>query len=105
MAHEPLCPTLLADLRRLDDDINRNEDTSIRARWEYGRKILARYQPPESGRKQLPTGVLDAVATELGVCRAEVGARKKFAQVYDTEEKLSTVIESFTSWSAISGAL
>ena len=93
--------TLLADLRRLDASINANEDNSIRDRWEYGRKILAFYLPEGCGRKQLRKGELDTLARELGVHRSEVGARMKFAKVYQSEEQLSTVIESCPSWSAI----
>jgi hypothetical protein len=94
-------PTLVADLRRLDDAVNADENHSIRARWEFGRRILAFYLPPESTRKQLPKGVLDALSRELRVHRSEVGARMKFAKTYQTEQQLSTVIESFRSWSAI----
>ena len=94
-------PTLVADLRRLDDAVNADENRSIRTRWEFGRRILAFYFPPEVTRKQLPKGVLDALSRELRVHRSEVGARMKFAKTYQTEQQLSTVIESFKSWSAI----
>jgi hypothetical protein len=105
---QELDTTLVASLRQLDTSINSGEDMSVRLRWDYARRILAYYLPPDTERKQLPKGVLDQLAGELGVCRAEVGARMKFARMYDTDEKLSTVIESFplsgrgaASWSAI----
>jgi hypothetical protein len=65
MAHEPLDPTLVENLRRLDDSVNTQEDTSIRARWDYGRCIRVFYQlRPFGERKQLRKGVLDTAGFE-----------------------------------------
>ena len=104
---QELDPTLVETLRRLDHSINVNEDTSIRTRWEYGRRICSYYElKPFGAKKQLPQGVLATLAGELAVHPSEVSARMKCARMYDTEEKLSTVIERFRgedrlSWWAI----
>jgi hypothetical protein len=96
-------PTVLADLRKIEAGINTNDRASIEARWESGRKILESYP---TGKKQLPKGLLDAIAHELGVARSEVGARIKFARKFPTKAKGSTVVETHTSWTAIrQGAL
>jgi hypothetical protein len=91
-------PTLRQDLSALETLITKNEGSAIRARWEYGRKILALYAP---GKKQLPNGVLDAIAGDLGAQRSEVSARIKFAKKFPTEAEVSTAIETFGSWWAI----
>ena len=71
-------------------------------RSHYGRCIRVFFElRPFGERKQLRKGVLDSLARELGIHRSEVGACMKFAMIYNTEEKLSTVIESYKSWSAI----
>jgi hypothetical protein len=96
--------TLLHDLKALEDTINAHQDIinanerpSICARWESGRKILLLYP---KNKKQLRNGQLDEIAEALDVSRSEVGARIKFARKYP-ETELSTVIESYKSWSAI----
>jgi hypothetical protein len=102
MTQKPLDQTLVEKLRRLDDSINANENTSISARWQYGRSICVYHElRPFGEKKQLPKGVLKQLASELDVHLSDVSARMKFARMYDTEEKLSTVIESFRSWFAI----
>ena len=99
MTQKPLDPTLLDALRRLDESINASEDTAIRARWDYGHRVCRYYELKPYGEKnQLPKGVLELLASELGVCQSEVSARMKFARVYRTEDQLSTVIESSSSW-------
>jgi hypothetical protein len=77
--------------------IRTNERPSILARWESGRRILTFYQ---ADKKQLASGMLDAIAHELGVVRSEVCARIKFAKKVP-EAELSTFVESHTSWTAI----
>jgi hypothetical protein len=92
-------PILKADLTQLEETIRANETPAIRARWDYGRKILACYLKP--GQKQLAKGLLEAIAEDLGVHRSEVSARLKCAKKYPTEAELSTAVESFKSWTAI----
>jgi hypothetical protein len=89
---------LLEDLKRLEHEIATTERPSILARWHSGRKIAALYAPH---RKQLPNGLLDAIAAELGVVRSEIGFRVKFAKKFPTESEVSTVVESCRSWTAI----
>jgi hypothetical protein len=90
--------TLVADLKQLENRINTNEHEAIFARWDCGRRILKFYA---TGRKQLANGLLDAIAAELGVCRAEVGARIKFARKFPKPDEVSTLVETYKSWSAI----
>jgi hypothetical protein len=90
--------TLANDLKSLDTLIRRNEQTAIQARWEFGRLALLSYAP---GKKQLAKGILDAIAQELHIHRSEVSSRIKFAKKYPTADEVSTVIETYQSWSAI----
>lgn len=86
----------LAELQQLEDAVRKSDGDGLRARWESGRCLL----PLKKG-KQLPKGVLDELAKALGVVRSEINARMRFASKYSTETKLSTVIESFRTWSDI----
>jgi hypothetical protein len=93
---------LLGDLKGLESSIQQDEESAIRARWDYGRRICEFYAlKPYGENKQLPNGELEKLATALDVDRSEVNARMKFAKVYRTDDELSTVVESFRSWSAI----
>jgi hypothetical protein len=87
----------VAELRRLEEPVQKSEHDGVRARWESGRYMLTL----RKRRKQLPHGLLNELAEKIGVVRSELGARMKFAEKYPTEEKVSTAIESVHSWSDI----
>ena len=85
-----------AELHQLEDAVRRSDGDGLRARWESGRCMLTL-----KVGKQLPQGQLDALAKELGVVRSEINARMKFAAKFPTDAEVSTVVESFRTWSEI----
>lgn len=87
----------LAELQLLEDAVRKSDGDGVRARWASGRYLLTL----KNGKKQLPKGTLNNLANALGVARSELGARMTFAAKFPTEEKLSTGVESFPTWTAI----
>lgn len=87
-------------LVELDRQVDAAEDDGIRARWEFGRELLA-----ERVGKQLPKGRLEAICEATGKSRSEVQYRVQFAEHYATAEQLSTVVDTFKSWTEIRDAL
>lgn len=89
---------LIAELKRLEDIINEHERPSVFARWASGCQMLS--ARPE-GKMQLPKGMLDIFVDEVGISRTEVGYRLKFATKYHSEDEVSTVVETFKTWTRI----
>ncbi len=81
------------DLKKIEARITKSDEEGLRARWESGRKLLSQREG-----KLLPRGLLDAVATELGVSREELTKRMKFTEMYPTEDELRNAITQFGSW-------
>jgi hypothetical protein len=65
----------------------------VQARWASGRCLLSLRKG-----KQLPKGIREFLQKELRVSGSEVSARMKFADKFDTEEKLSNALETYGSW-------
>ena len=93
MAH-PVADIRLARLVHLQASIGDVEQTGLRARWEFGRELLA----AREGKGRLPNGYLTRVCKETGTSRAELGFRQQFAERYPDEEQLSNAIRQFRSW-------
>lgn len=93
----PVVDLGIARLVQLDRSVDAAEGEGLRARWEFGRELLAR----RGSGKQLPRGVLDEVAQVIGKSRAELGARMKFAETFSSEGELSNAVRDFGSWHAI----
>lgn len=83
-------------LIELDREVDAAEGEGLRARWQFGRALLA-----ERVGKKLPIGLLDEVVGEIGKSRAEVQYRMLFARRFDTEVALLNAIEQYGSWYAI----
>jgi N6-adenosine-specific RNA methylase IME4 len=81
-------------LVHIETRIGDAEGSGLRARWEFGRELLAR----RDGKGRLPNGLLKAVAERTGAGRSELGARMKFAERFSTEGELSDAIGTFGSW-------
>lgn len=84
-------------LARIEERISGAEDTGLRARWEFGRELLA----ARDGKGRLPNGYLKAVAERTGASRTELTYRTQFAERYPEQEQLLNAIEQFGSWFAI----
>lgn len=76
-----------------EDNAADNIRESIRDRWEFGVLMLARRKG-----KQLPKGMLDALAQATGKSRQELGYRMQFAERFRTDDELSNALETCTSW-------
>lgn len=81
-------------LVRIEERIGAAEGSGLRARWEFGRELLA----ARDGKGRLPNGYLKAITERTGAGRSELGARMKFAELYPTEAELSDAIGTFRSW-------
>ena len=86
----------LSALAKLDDRVRKGDAASLRARWKFGRLVLTFRQ---NGR--LPRGVLGKWAKSRGRSRSEISARRKFAEMFPTEEAVSDVIRQYPTWFAI----
>ena len=90
---------LMSKLDPHQKEIEDNESRSIVARWEFGRVLRA--QIPE-GKKQLPTGLREQVATHYHVDPTEITRRMQLAREYPTREELEKAcIRCNNSWRRI----
>jgi N6-adenosine-specific RNA methylase IME4 len=84
----------------IDKQIDENESTALRARWEFGRVMLS--MQDESGR--LPHKKLAELVQATGKSRSELKYRAQFAEKY-TEEKVATALATFTAWREVTKSL
>ena len=89
------------EYRELERSIDACEGDAIRCRWRFGQMMLAERQ----GKGRLPNGRMEALIRLTGKSKAELSFRAQFAEVYPTETELSTVVDSFKSWTAIRDSL
>lgn len=85
----------------LDKQIDENESCALRARWEFGREMLA----ARDGAGRLPNGYLAQLKERTGKSHTELARRAQFAKAFSTEEQLSTAVESFSSWNEVVRAI
>lgn len=83
-------------IRGHDDASKEHENSAVRWRWHSGRLLLSL----RKGRR-LPNNTLELLAATFSVSRSDLNARMKLAAKFSTEEELSTVIESYRTWTAI----
>jgi hypothetical protein len=94
----PLDTPLGARLRKIEELITSTEGDEIHARWEFGRELLEKRVG-----KQLPKGLRAALIKDFALSGAELNYRMQFADTFTTKEKVSTAVETFTSWTQIKG--
>jgi hypothetical protein len=80
----------------LEDVVIKSDGEGLRARWESGRYMLTLRKG-----KQLPNGLRDLLAKELGIGGSELTDRMKFAEKYPSEQEVTDAIGKFKSWYAI----
>lgn len=93
-----------SDIERLvliDKQIDENESTALRARWEFGHQMLT----ARDGKKRLPDRYLAELIERTGKSQRELSYRQQFAEVFPTEEELCTAVQSFESWTAVRESL
>jgi hypothetical protein len=81
-------------LDKLQDAVTKFELGGLRSRWVMGKVIAAQRR----GSKLLPTGLLDEIATRVGISRSELRHRVMFADRYPTKAELANAIGQFPSW-------
>lgn len=80
----------------IDKQIDENESTALRARWEFGREMLA----ARDGAGRLPNGYLTELTQRTGKSRAELKYRAQFAAKYPSDAELVKALANCPSWSA-----
>ena len=90
----------IARLVHIDQEIDRSESTALRARWEFGRVMLAK----RKGAK-LPDGYLAELVERTGKSRRELAYRAQFAESYPTEESLCNALHNGVSWFEVTRSL
>lgn len=88
-------------LVRIDQQIDANESTALRARWEFGRHMLA----ARDGAGRLPNGYLADLVERTGKSRAELKYRAIFAARYPTESEMVTAVTNCASWTDLRTSL
>lgn len=81
-------------LVRIEARIGEADGGGLRARWEFGRELVA----ARDGAGRLPNGFLARVVAETGASRAELTYRMQFAERFPTEDELFTAVNSYGSW-------
>lgn len=82
--------------------VDEGEAGAIRARWDFGRALLAERQA--NGGKQLPDGRLDEICELVGKSRATISDWVLFAERYEDQE-VSNALETCGSWREICARL
>lgn len=85
----------------LDKRIDENESCALRARWEFGREMLA----ARDGAGRLPNGYLAELVKQTGKSRRELAYRAQFAESYPTESELCNALHSCPSWRELAKSL
>jgi len=78
-------------LVHIDRQIDANESDALRARWEFGRQMLA----ARDGMGRLPNGYLAELKERTQKSHTELARRAQFAAAFPGEAELSTAVESF----------
>jgi N6-adenosine-specific RNA methylase IME4 len=86
----------LARFEELEHVVRDAEHDGLRARWEFGRELLA-YRV---GAK-LPAGLLDEVSSCTGAGRRELQYRIMFAERFPSEKALRNAVAQYGSWHAL----
>lgn len=92
------------DIERLvhiDQRIDAAEGDGLRARWEFGRQLLA----ARDGAGRLPNGYLASVVEKTGKSRRELAYRVQFAALCPTEEEMCTAVHIHGSWTQLRESL
>lgn len=90
-------PAAIGAYRELEERISGCEADAIRARWDFGRALLAEREA--NGGKKLPDGRLDELADALAIAsRVELKNRMQFAAEYADP---AAALAEFGSWHAI----
>ena len=92
-------PTESGTYQALAERILTGDRDGLRARWEFGRALLA--ERAANGGNQLPDGRLDGLARTYDLDRRELQRWVQFAEEFDTEEKYDTACRTYGSWHAI----
>lgn len=87
-------------LVHIDARIDANESDALRARWEFGRQMLA----ARDGMGRLPNGYLSALTERTGKSRSELKYRAQFAETYD-EDELANALALSPSWREVAKSL
>ena len=90
---EAIAPVWGRLLHKMETRIATSEGDGLRARWEFGRELLLQRKG-----KQLPAGLLDAVAKEVGASRAELKRRVQFAEKFPSDTEVAHACATFPSW-------
>ena len=80
----------------IDKRIDENESGALRARWEFGREMLA----ARDGAGRLPNGYLAELVQRTRKSRAELKYRAQFAATYESETQLANALANCESWSS-----
>lgn len=88
-------------LVRIDQSIDENESSALRARWEFGKQMLA----ARDGKGRLPNGYLAELVERTGKSRDELSKRARFAERYPTESEMYNAVLQFGSWHQIANNL
>lgn len=83
---------------RIEQRIDAAEGEGIRARWEFGRWMLAHVP---AGGKKLPDGFLDSLVEATGKSRAELKKRRQFAEKFADDGALANALSNRPSWHEI----
>jgi hypothetical protein len=89
-----------SEMERIEATIRTTEGDRLRARWKSGHHM----QALRGDTKQLPHGMLDRMATNLGASRSELGARMSSLRSPRPRSNCLTPLESLGHGTRLFGA-
>lgn len=85
---------------RLETEIVGAESTGLRARWEFGHRLLGYKSRRGRGGSPLADAIR-ALCGEFGCSEQELYFRRQFAHEYPDEHEFSNALENYRSWYAV----
>lgn len=86
---------------RLETYIGDSETVAIRARWDFGQRLLPYEKRQGSRGGSLLGDAVKKLVAELDVEPSELYDRRSFAELYPTEDDFSTCVERWKFWHEI----
>jgi hypothetical protein len=85
---------VVGELHQIEERIREDEGKSIKARREFGQKLLD--QRGDNGR--MPYGLLADVINKNGISRSEIHRRMQLAEKFKTDSQVSRAWDKYGSW-------
>jgi hypothetical protein len=86
----------MLELERIEAAIRASDGSAMRARWEFGRQVIAQ----RDHNNFLPQGLRKEICRRAGISDGELSNRTRFAEAYNETEVLN-ILSTSATWTAV----